>query len=86
MLQEGLVRLFGTSLHAALAYGFDLEQALQSLSLFDLAKVPALRPPFPPEVSDVRFRVDLDDVPRANVEQLRSHLSSAAANLLPRST
>lgn len=82
-LQEQLVRLLGSTLQNALGYTFDLEQALESLLIFDMNEVPALRPPFPPEVSDVRFRVNLDDSAQVDLDQLRSALPSASAELLP---
>lgn len=82
-LQEQLVRLLGSTLQNALIYTFDLEQALGSLLLFDMNEVPALRPPFPPEVSDVRFRVELDDSVQVDLNQLRNALPSPSAELLP---
>lgn len=82
-LQEQLVRLLGSTLQNTLSYAFDMEQALESLLIFDMTEVPALRPPFPAEISDVRFRVDLDESTHVNLDQLRSTLPSSAAELLP---
>lgn len=81
--QEQLVRLLGNSLQNTLGYAFDMEEALGSLLIFDMNEVPALRPPFPPEVADVRFRVDLDESTKADLDQLRSALPFPAAELLP---
>jgi Putative PD-(D/E)XK family member, (DUF4420) len=47
----------GRDLPAALSWSFDLESALSSMALFDLRAIPAIRGPFPPGVSGVRFTV-----------------------------
>jgi len=41
---------------------FDQVLARQSLALFDARDLPALREPFPPRISDVTFKVDLEGI------------------------
>lgn len=82
-LHEGAARNFGSRISEAFNYAFDLDEALSSLAFFDLHEVPALRPPFPAGLSDVRFRVDLHDVDPLDIATLRDRTSTVAANLLP---
>ena len=71
------------SLAAAMDYRFDLEAAVASLAFFDLAEVPAVRPPFPSGVSDVRFRVDLQDLELLDLMATQVALPTDSACILP---
>lgn len=84
-LHQGLARILGSSMLAAMEHRFDLEAAVESLAFFDLSEVPAVRPPFPPGVSDVRFRVDLQDLEQLDLMAARGALPKDSASLLPSS-
>jgi Putative PD-(D/E)XK family member, (DUF4420) len=63
----------GVTLPSALAQRFDEQLAVGSIAFYDLAHIPAVRGPVPPEVNSVRFRSDLDGISpmhRAQVAQL----------------
>lgn len=50
----------GRDLPGSLGWRFDMARARSSLSYFDIRGIPALRRPFPPGVSGVRFVSDLE--------------------------
>lgn len=58
-LHDGVAATLGSTLPQALRFTFDEQLARHSFALFDLSQIPALRPPFPPEISMVHFTVDL---------------------------
>lgn len=82
-LREAVSLAMGASLRQALQARFDFQATLQSMQFFDAATVPALRPPFPDGVSDVRFRTDLDQVVPISVNQLRRQLDAKGQAVLP---
>lgn len=82
-LHQGLARILGSSLPAAMDYRFDLEAAVESLAFFDLTEVPAVRPPFPAGVSHVRFRVDLEDLELLDLMATQAALPTDSACILP---
>jgi len=49
----------GRDTQLALAWAFDLARATASARVYDVAAIPAVRPPLPAGVSGVRFTVDL---------------------------
>jgi hypothetical protein len=88
--REGIFRVhevvsltMGTATSQALQTRFDLHGTLQSLLFFETSTVPALRPPFPDGISDVRFRVDLDLVDPTRIAQLKRQLDSEGRAVLP---
>jgi len=54
----------------ALDAKFDLEFAVESLSAFDLRKVPAIRPPILQGLTSVRFRSDVSLSPALDIDDL----------------
>lgn len=58
-LHTVVAETLGLGLVSALAQRFDEELAFTSIAFYDLATIPAVRDPLPPEVSAVRFRSDL---------------------------
>lgn len=82
-MREAITLTMGSALQQALEVRFDLSATVQSLRYYDLATVPALRPPFPDGVSDVRFRTDLDLVEPPPIAQLRRAIDRLGRNVLP---
>lgn len=60
-LRSIIADTLGSDLPLALAWRFDLQQALASLLFFDLRQIPAIRGPLPSGVSGVRFTTDLSN-------------------------
>lgn len=58
---------------------FDRDAALDSLRIYDARSVPSVNRDLPPEVSDVRFTVDLSSVPSIALEEARNHGGLLAA-------
>lgn len=81
-LQETAADALGASAAAALQMRFDDRLARTSLQIYDLLVVPALRTGIPPEVSQVRFRSDLSQVPAASIANLVTRCPRAR-DLLP---
>jgi hypothetical protein len=83
-LHERLALILRSALGPALEHRFDLEEALSSLQFFDLRQLPALRPPFPQHISDVRYRLDLRGLSPPPLGDLCAPLAMDARRLLPR--
>ncbi|MFA5952212.1 MAG: PD-(D/E)XK motif protein [Hyphomicrobium sp.] len=81
-LHEIFAETLGNAAVTALEERFDRQLAEESLLLFDMSEVPAVRGALPPAVSQVRFRADLSAcAPRPSTFfQARSR---SAARLLP---
>ncbi len=62
----------GDSLRHASEERFDRQLAERSIAFFDPDVVPKVSPILPMGVSDVRFRVDLTNVPSVDVGEYRS--------------
>jgi hypothetical protein len=82
-LREAVSLTMGAAIPHALQTRFDLDGTLQSLQFYEISTVPALRPPFPDGVSDVRFRVDLDLIDPTPIAQLKRRLDSEGLAILP---
>jgi hypothetical protein len=82
-LREAIALTMGAGADQAMRASFDLNATLQSLRCFDIASVPALRPPFPDGVSDVRFRTDLDSVEPTPIAHLKRVIDRAGRAILP---
>lgn len=85
-LREAISLTMGATTPLALQAAFDLSASVQSLRYYDMASVPALRPPFPDGVSDVRFRTDLDSIESTPIAQLKLSAGRDGRAILPRST
>jgi hypothetical protein len=81
-LQEVFAQTLGTTVVTALEERFDRDLADDSLQLFDLAEVPAVRGPLPRGVSQVRFRADLGVCAPRNPAYFRVR-SQTASKFLP---
>jgi hypothetical protein len=57
----------GTAWRQGMEERFDRQLAAASLRFFDAHTIPAIDSPLPPEVSDLHFRVDLTNLPAADV-------------------
>ncbi|RQH09484.1 PD-(D/E)XK motif protein [Bradyrhizobium sp. RP6] len=73
----------GDTLPQAMAWCFDKQLAESSLRYFDVANIPAIRPPLPPNVSSARFVSDLSGCDPLNVGDFTESLVSAERGLLP---
>lgn len=82
-LTETVHLTMGAATKQTLQVRFDLERTVQSIRFFDAKTIPALRPPFPEGVYDVRFRSDLDAVDPTRMDQLDSQLDSQGRAILP---
>jgi hypothetical protein len=58
---------------------FSIEEGRRSMLMFDGRTIPKVSPDLPPEVSDVRFRVELDGVPTLAEQEVASVPVWAAA-------
>jgi hypothetical protein len=66
----------GRDIQTALSWSFDLARAISSARVYDVSKIPAIKPPLPEGVSGVRFLVDLSScrqLGRARIDALASH-------------
>jgi hypothetical protein len=82
-LHEVLSDTLGQSLMLATSERFDLQLAEQSLLLFDLREVPAIRSPLPVGVAEVRFSSDLTHC-HERPSSYFAEQSAKASQLLPR--
>ena len=79
VIAEGL----GDNVSSALLMRFDENLAKNSLQVYDLKFIPAIREKLPVEVSQVRFRSDLSRSPISDIRTLASR-SRTLKNLLPK--
>ena len=84
-LHETLAEGLGENVTSALSLRYDAILAKSSLQLYELESVPAVRVPLPAEVSRVRFKSDLSNVPKSNKSTIRTR-NVALAELLPADT
>jgi len=82
-LHEILALVLGSAIGPALEHRFDLEEALSSLQFFEFRQLPALRPPFPERVSDVRYRLSLSGLSPHKLVDLRALVVKDAREVLP---
>lgn len=83
-LQNIVADTLGESLAQALDMRFDEQLARESLQLFDLKQIPAIRAPVPEETSSIRFRTDLSSI--NSVPRESFSLNSRVCELLPEYT
>lgn len=83
-VHEVVARTLGRSLHEDAQFRFSCTEALSSLRFFDAGDIPRVGGPFPPEVSDVHYAVELDGVRCLELERLPS-MGVLATALAPRS-
>jgi putative PD-(D/E)XK family protein DUF4420 len=81
-LREIFAQTLGATVVAALEERFDRDLADESLQLFDLSEIPAVRGPLPRGVSQVRFRADLSASTPRNPAYFRAR-SQTASRFLP---
>lgn len=81
-LNEVLADTLGSAIVTALDERFDRHLAEESLELFDLSEIPAVRGALPRGVSQVRFRADLSACAPRTAAYFRSR-SRAASMVLP---
>ncbi len=62
----------GSSWRSAMAVAYDRERAESTLEFYDAAEVPTVSRILPPEVSDVRFTVELDGLSALNRTEVAS--------------
>lgn len=62
-LHEVVALTLGSDWHRAADHRFSVRPALESVVLFDGRQIPRVSPDLPPEVSDVRFKVEMWDLP-----------------------
>ncbi len=72
----------GRDMQSALDWAFDLARATASARMYDVAAIPALRPPLPAGISGVRFVVDLAGCRQLSRPQVNA-LADAERALLP---
>ncbi len=83
-IEEVVVRTLGRSWRDAAEVRFGALPATESLRFFEAYRVPRLTGPFPPEISDIRYAVELDGSQPLAIESVRS-MGPLAAALTPRS-
>jgi Putative PD-(D/E)XK family member, (DUF4420) len=83
-LHATIAETLGDATAAAMEMRFDEHLARSSIRLYDLLQVPAVRDDLPSEVSQVRFRVDIGQVPTADLSDLEQR-SHRVRDLLPQS-
>lgn len=83
LLRSIVASTLGDTLPQAMAWRFDKRLAESSMRYFDVATVPAIRPPLPPNVSSARFASDLSGCDPLNVGDFVGRLASAERGLLP---
>lgn len=82
-LRSVVADTLGDSLPQAMNWRFDKQLADGSLRYFDVASIPAIRPPLPQGVSSARFVSDLSKCSPTQVSRLRGGLDQAEQGLLP---
>lgn len=82
-LHEILALILRSAIGPTLEHRFDLEEALSSLQYFDFRQLPALQPPYPERISDVRYRLDLRGLSPPPLADLRALLNRDARSVLP---
>lgn len=73
----------GETMLNAMEWRFDLKLAALSMSFYDPAVIPAVRPPLARGVSAVRFVSDLEGCPQLDIRALTRGLDPSEAALLP---
>ena len=71
-LQETLAEGLGENAAFALSLRFDANLAKSSLQLYELDSIPAVRGNLPTEVSRVRFKSDLSNLPNSDRQTIRT--------------
>jgi len=82
-LRNIVAATLGDSLPEAMKWCFDSQLATSSLRFFDAARIPAIRPPLPPNVLSARFVADLNDCTPADLLALNAELNAPEQGLLP---
>ena len=82
-LQGVVAEALGDNISSALLMRFDENLAKNSLQVYDLQSIPAIRTKIPTEVSQIRFRSDLSRSPVSDIKVLASR-SKTLKNLLPK--
>ena len=77
-----IAETLGNATTAAMETRFDEHLAYGSIRIYDLSLVPAIRSELPPEVSQVRFRANLNQTPVADRDHLEMR-SVRVGDLLP---
>ncbi len=80
--QETLAEGLGAGAKIVLSSRFDMSVAKSSIQLYKLENIPAVRTVLPAEVSKVRFRSDLSNVPSMGISTVKSEYPQLA-KLLP---
>ena len=74
-LHTNVAQALGDTMPRLLNQKFDVELAKSSLRIFDLNEIPAVRGSLPPEVSEIRFRSDLSQMPELNVVDISTSVT-----------
>lgn len=82
-LHLNIAKTLGSELTNALKLRFDERLAVSSTRYFLLADIPAVRGPFPSEISGVRFRSNLEGVSPATIEVILATNCGDVKMLLP---
>ena len=69
-LHAVIADMLGAALPHMLAHRFDEQLAVASTAFYDLATIPAIRSPLPPEITSVRFRSDVGNCQRISTRDL----------------
>lgn len=82
-VDEIVAETLGANWVEARVVGFNAQRALAGLRFVPVEQVPCVNRALPPEVSDVRFKVELDGAPTLEYRELRSRAGLLGA-LVPR--
>ena len=81
-LHNNVAGVLGDKVSESMSCSFDMRLAESSLKYFDLTKIPAIRGPLSPGVSEVHFQSDLSNSPEKPISELINE-EPAFENLLP---
>jgi hypothetical protein len=83
-VDEVIAATLGQDWMHARQLGFNVQRAIASVRAYPVGRIPRVSPDFPPEVSDVRFRVELDGTEPLAYNELRDrgglHAAVAVSN------
>jgi hypothetical protein len=86
-IEEVIAATLGSDWAQAHHVAYCVRRALQSLRVYAAEGIPTVNRDLPPEISDVRFRVELDGIPELAYKELRErgglHAALAASDQLP---
>lgn len=86
-VEEVIAETLGSGWAHARHAGYCVRRALQSLRVYASGSIPTVGRDLPPEISDVRYRVELDGIPELTYKELRErgglHAALAASDEFP---